>query len=63
MKIFQSVQNQFAILGIDSSQQIRNRKIIFGSILLGLCVSLECAATFQPANEFKQYVDRVYMTF
>lgn len=62
MKIFQSIQNQFAILGISSEQQILNRKIVFGLTLLGMCIVLQCAATFQPANEFKEYIDRVNMT-
>lgn len=62
MKIFQSIQNQFAILGINSQQQNLNPKIIVGAIFLGVCIVLQSAAIFEPTNEFKEYIDCVYMT-
>lgn len=62
MKIFQSIQHQFATLGINSKQQNHNPKIIFGLTLLAMCIVLQCAATFQPANEFKEYIEHVNMT-
>lgn len=62
MKILQSTQNQLAFLGISSKRQTNKRKIIFGSVLLGICIVLQCAAIFQPVNEFKEYIDHVDMS-
>lgn len=68
MKIFQTFQKQFAILGISpdpnhsNRKYIFNEKLIFGFLLLGYMIVSQFVYIFYEANGFMEYVESICAT-
>lgn len=66
MKIFQVLQQNFAILGIDSSQSSRknplNAKIFISLFMYGIFIVLSVFYILNEANNFEEYTTGIYST-
>lgn len=67
MKIFQTVQEQLAIVGICSSNQSIqklsfNKRIVFGFFVFGCQIVSHFVYTFHVANEFMEYMQCICAT-
>lgn len=63
MKIFQTVRKQYAVLGVSSSNQPFNGKVLISLLYLGFIISLQIVYTFQVANGLMEYVDCISSIF
>lgn len=62
MELFQFTQNTFETVGIDSTQNPFNRKVLI--IFSVCCISIisACIFLFHEANNFMEYSNSIYIT-
>lgn len=62
MKILQTVQKKYAILGICSNQSKCNRKSVLMCLIYSLGCTLSALFLFYEANSFQEYTNNIYIT-
>lgn len=66
MKLFQTIQRKFAILGISPDQSIQNcpfnQEIILVYIIYGSACIMSNVYLFHEAQNFEEYTNNIYIT-
>lgn len=62
MKLFQTVQKNFAVLGIGRGRSKTNRKLVFTWLILSLTVAAGTAFIVFEAKTFEEYTSDLYTT-
>lgn len=62
MKLFQTVQILWDIMGISSNQSAFNRKTLMGYVFYAVAIGLCLAFIFLGANDFMEYANASYQT-
>lgn len=61
MQLFQSIQRSLAMMGIGWNQHRSNLKIFMTFVLYWSLVALYCSFLLLEADEFREYMDTVYL--
>lgn len=62
MKLFQETRRSFAVLGIESTQRILNRRVIVPIMCYWIDNILNCIYLFCVDKSFNEYMDSVFFT-
>lgn len=63
MRILQTLQQKFAILGICSIEMYHNKnKLLIGFLIFGISTISHFVFPFGVANTFEEYTNSIYMT-
>lgn len=62
MKIFEILQQNYKLLGIEPSNQLVNKRVLFAYMFYAYFIASQCAYIFHVANGFMEYVEGICAT-
>lgn len=62
MKLFQSIQRSYAILGISSNRGRINDRMLFAAFIIGSSLILNIVSFFVETKSFREYTDATFVT-